>query len=91
MQFDPPFNSLPTGYNSKSNLPPYIEVDLPIRNPWPVEDNSEEPRWQSRHATIEDEEEEEERTKDSHFIENFPRPTRLPHSADKTRRLNFSM
>jgi hypothetical protein len=91
-------NSLPTGYDSDSDLAPYIEADPPIENLGPVEDNSEaeEPRRQSRNATVEnsdkedlDEEDVDGGAVDARFIEDFPRPAGLPHSADKTRRSNF--
>lgn len=86
-----------TDYNSDSDLPPYIEADLPIGNPEPVEDNPEklEPRWQSRRATVDSEDSDESDSGSdldgSRFIEDFPIPAGLPraHSVDKNLKSNF--
>jgi hypothetical protein len=44
---------------------------------------------ESRRATVEDVEDEDDITQDSRFIEGFPRPAGLPHSADETRSSKF--
>lgn len=85
MQIDTPFNDLPSDYDADS--PPYIELDPPVGNP--VEEAPEEPIRASRRATVEDLEDEDDVTEDSRFIEDFPTPAGLPHSADKTRSSNF--
>lgn len=87
MQIDAPFDGLPSDYDS--NSPPYVELDPPVDDPEPLEE--ERPTRESRRATVEDVEDEDVITKDSdsRFIEDFPRPAGLPHSADKTRSSNF--
>jgi hypothetical protein len=85
MEVDTPFDGLPSDYDSDS--PPYVELDPPVDNSAPLEE--EEPMRTSRHATVKDAEDEDDITKDSRFIEDFPRPAGLPHSADKTRLSSF--
>ena len=76
-----------TPFDNDSNSPPYIELDPPVDNPVLLEEErveEERPTWDSRHATIENVEDEDDITKYSCFIEDFPEPAGLPHSADKT-------
>jgi len=49
-----------------------------------VEEEIEEPIEESRRVTVEDMEDEDEISNDSHFIKDFPTPAGLPHSAHKT-------
>ena len=79
-QINTPFNDLPSDYDT--NSPPYIELDLPGANP--VEEETEEPIQESRQATVEDVEDEDEISDDSRFIEDFPTPAGLPHSTQDT-------
>ena len=90
MQIDTPFDGPPSGYDS--NSPPYIELDPPVDDPVPLEEErleEERPTRDSRRATVEDVEDEDDITEDSRFIEDFPEPAGLPHSADKTRLSDF--
>ena len=84
-QIDTPFDDLPTDYDADS--PPYIELNLPVGNP--VEEEPEEPIRESRRATVEDVEDEDEITDESRFIEDFPTPAGLPHSAYKMQSSDF--
>ena len=90
MEINTPFDGPPSSYDD--NSPPYIELDPPVDNPVPLEEErveEERPTQDSRHATIEDVEDEDNITNDSCFIEDFPEPAGLPHSADKTRLSDF--
>jgi hypothetical protein len=82
------------------NLPEGIPIDydsdfgsLPCVDPEPMIDASEsleeqdEPRSkspQSKRASVEDVEDEDDQTAESRFIEDFPRPAGLPLSPEKT-------
>jgi hypothetical protein len=93
LQIDTPFDGPPSGYDS--NSPPFVELDPPVDEPPPLaleEETLEEerPTRESRHATVEVvEDEDDDITKDSRFIEDFPEPSGLPHSADKIQLSDF--
>jgi hypothetical protein len=87
VQIDSPFDSIPSDYDS--DLPPFHELDPSISSPGPLEEDSEKPRQASRRATVEDVEDEDDRTPDLRFIEDFPRPAGLPYSAEKSQSSNF--
>jgi hypothetical protein len=86
-QLDTPFDFLPSDYDA--DYQPDVELDPPVGNPVSLEEEPEEPIRESRRATVEDVEDEDDITEDSRFIEDFPRPAGLPHPVDKTRSSNF--